>query len=474
MRNTISLLFILILSLHAQASNLPDLGAPDLIEYDAITEKKLGNQFSAILHQQYPLVETPEALSLIREIAQHITQQVQPPRPFTFYLIDLPSINAFAGPNGVIGIHTGLILKTDTEDELAAVIAHEVAHVTQHHLSRTLKQQSKYTLAGFANLLAALLIGSQNPSAGFAVYLGGTGLNLQEQLKQSRAHETEADSIGMQYLSQAGYNPEAMAQFFGKLQDEARLSPTPPEILSTHPVTQHRLAEAENRAQQLPKHHNTPSFTLHLLQITLTVNTTTPPLKFPQHSIESCYQKNLTWLEQLPPKTGKPNSSCLKQFINQHPHAKMVQLLYARILDATGKKVLAEQQFKFLVDLYPHNGAIVYRYAQFLDTHQQAPKAIELLLAHQQTNTPTLVYQKLSELYGRLHDNLASTYYQAMVSKSIGDLKKYEILITKVKEQLKTQPTSHSEIKKAIEKSIKPSKTEEIHQVNQLDISENR
>ena len=461
----ISLHLILTAQSVKASSPLPDLGAPDLITYDATTEKKLGDAFSTALHQHTTLINTPEALSLIREMGQRITQQVQPPRAFTFYLIDLPSINAFAGPNGIIGIHKGLILKTDTEDELAAVIAHEVAHVTQHHLSRTLKQQSKYTLASFANLLAALLIGSQNPSAGFAVYLGGTGINLQQQLKQSRLHESEADNIGMQYLSQAGYNPQAMAQFFAKLQDEARLSPTPPEILSTHPVTQHRLAEAENRAQQLPHHPNTPSLNLHLLQIHLTSqppSKQTPP--FPRHSIEHCYQKNLQWLEQLPPKTGTPDGVCLTHFLQKHPQNKMVRLLYARLLNATKQPQQAQQQYNLLNTLYPHTGAIAYRYAQYLAQHHQIKKAIQYLLSHQQTDTPVRIYQMLAKYYGQIKDSLASNYYQALANQTIGNQARYHILLSRVQKYLKTHPTQHPEIKKAIEKLKPPEKTKEIQQ----------
>lgn len=421
---------------HTALAALPDLGAPDLVAYDEKTEKKLGDAFSTILHNQYPLLEDPASLSMIRSIGHQLSQQVSPPRPFTFYLIQAPEINAFAGPNGIIGINTGLILKADTEDEVAAVLAHEIAHITQQHISRTLQNQTQVNLTNFASLLAAILIGSQDPSAGFAAYLGGTSLNLQQQLKNSRIHETEADSIGMQYLSSAGYNPHAMGSFFSKLSQAAQLNrDTPPEILSTHPVTQRRLAEAENRANQLPTQpsHNALTFELLKTRIqTLSQHSTALPSSTVLSTTAQCYQKNLLWLQQSPPKAKNPDLNCLKTALKQIPQHLYLRLLYAQILTQLNQTQAAQEQYALLYNLYPHNSALLNHYSQFLAQHQHPQKAITLLskaLKTNATDNPYLLYQTLGKIHTEQQQTAEAYYAQAKAYQSIGNQKRYQYLL---------------------------------------------
>jgi len=435
--SALSAILLLFINLsHTALAALPDLGAPDLVAYDAATEKKLGDAFSTILHSQYPLLEDPESLSMIRSIGHQLTQQVSPSRPFTFYLIQSPKINAFAGPNGIIGINTGLILKADTEDEAAAVLAHEIAHVTQRHLSRTLQNQTQINLTSFANLLAAILIGSQDPTAGIAAYLGGTSLNLQQQLKNARIHETEADSIGIQYLSRAGYNPHAMGSFFAKLQQAALFnSNSPPEILRTHPVTQRRLAEAENRANQLPTQpsHNTLTFELLKTRIHILSERTTPlQPSSPLSTTAQCYQKNLIWLQQTPPKTLKADLDCLKSTLKQRTQNLYLRLLYAQILTQLNQTQAAQKQYTLLYNLYPHNSALLNHYSQFLAQHQHPQKAITLLnkaLKTNATDNPYLLYQTLSKIYTKQQQTAEAYYAQAKAYQSIGNQKRYQYLL---------------------------------------------
>ncbi|GAB6070714.1 M48 family metalloprotease [Thiomicrorhabdus hydrogeniphila] len=238
-----------------KADSLPDLGSPDLVEYDSQTEQELGRAFTNALYRHYNLYEDFDTNDYIRKIGHKLASYTGNNRHYSFYVIDDNNINAFAGPNGVIGIHTGLITACDTEDELAAVIAHEISHVTQNHLSRRYEYSSTQgSINTIATLLAAILIGSQDPSAGIATLMGGMGLNMQQQLKNSRQHESEADAFGIQLLYKTGYNPHAMGDFFARLSKESQLDTIKvPEILRTHPVSEHRLAEAENRAQNLPQ-----------------------------------------------------------------------------------------------------------------------------------------------------------------------------------------------------------------------------
>lgn len=438
-------------------ATLPDLGTPDLASYDTQTEKKLGEAFSTVLHNQYPLLDDPESLSILRHIGVTLSQQVSPPRTFTFYLIQSPEINAFAGPNGIIGINTGLILKANTEDELAAVMAHEMAHVTQQHLARNLNQQPQIALTSFASLLAAILIGTQDPSAGFAAYLGSTGLNLQQQLKNSRLHEKEADNIGMHYLSRAGYDPHAMANFFAKLSQEAQFNQSaPPEILLTHPVTQNRLAEAENRASQLPAHPEHKSLDFEILKIRLhTLTRTTPPVSTAELSPSAqCYLKNVQWHITNDLKRTHPDLNCLKKSIKDNPQHLYLRLLYAQILTQLEHLQLAQKQYALLYNLYPHNSALIHLYSQFLAETHAPNKAIHILksaLSDSSSDNPYLLYQTLSQLYAMQNQMGYADYYQAKAYQTIGDHKRYQYLLRQAQKKM---PPEDTKLKLEIQREI--------------------
>jgi len=443
-------------------SALPDLGAPGLKTYDPETEKKLGDAFSTILHTQYPLLKDPESLSIFRSIGQKLSQQVSPPRPFSFYLIQAPEINAFAGPNGIIGLNTGLILKADKEDEVAAVLAHEIAHITQQHLSRTLQNQTQVNLTSFASLLAAILIGIHDPTAGMATFLGGTSLNLQQQLKNSRLHETEADSIGIQYLSQAGYDPHAMGQFFAKLSQAAQFNQdTPPEILRTHPVTQRRLAEAQNRANPLPSPPSQDRLTFKLLKIriqTLTQPSKTSPSFSSTSNIVQCYQKNLYWQQQLPPTTTKPDLNCLKTALHQKPQNLYLRLLYAQLLNEQNQAKSALEQYRLLYNLYPRNSALIHYYSQFLAAQNQPQKAIQILnhaLSNHNTDNPFLLYQTLSQIHSQQQQTAEAYYAQAKAYQTIGNQKRYQYLLQQAQAQLTPEQTA---LQKKLKQELKASK----------------
>jgi len=418
------------------SNNLPDLGAPDLKDYDSRTETQLGQAFSTTLHTHYDLVYDPIMLSYIRRIGEKITSETGKNRNFSFFIIDNPEINAFAGPNGVIGIHTGLIASAQSEDELASVIAHEVAHVTQRHLSRTFEYQNNVNTASIASLIAAILIGSQDPSAGIATYMGAMGLNIQQQLKNSRIYESEADYFGIKYLNQAGYSPYAMGEFFGRLSKEMQIyENTPPEILLTHPVTANRLAKANDRAAQLktePSSFKSDALTLIQLRLNFTTKTQTQTYdvkKLNPH--ESCYLKNL---KKLYDQGSSANASqydihCLETASQSMPKERIYKLLLAQIKTETGDQSALED-YEYLTAFYPTDFSIVYLYAQSLIKFNHKQEAIDLLTK----STPTfhyqyLLYSTLSKLYAEKNQKNYSYYYDALANYNIGNLPKSTFLV---------------------------------------------
>ncbi len=409
----------------SNASTLPDLGASDLKDYNKQTETALGRAFSTALYQHYDLVKDPVILSYIRRIGNKIASETGHSRHFSFHVINNSEINAFAGPNGIIGINTGLINAAKSEDEIASVIAHEIAHVTQRHLSRTYEYQNATSVTSIATLIAAILIGTQDPSAGLATYLGAQGLSIQHQLKNSRIHESEADYFGIKYLQDAGYNPEAMANFFDRLSKSAQIYEfKPPEILQTHPVTASRMARAKERAFQVQTEKKPfKTKTLRLIQIRLVKLEGTRPDNYQNISLtpsEKCYENNLQ-ARYNDTSPLKPNLNCLETAISNHPTQRLYKIQKANLLSFTAPKK-SFTEYKYLQAIYPSDFSIPYFYATALNRDNKKNEAIQVL----QNITPSfhyqfLLYSKLARFYSDKREKDKVYYYDALANYNIGN-----------------------------------------------------
>jgi predicted Zn-dependent protease len=238
---------------------LPDMGESVDRFMSASEEQQLGAAFMRNVRRTLPVMDDPQINRYIQTLGQRLaTFSMQPQRQFHFFVINDPAINAFAGPGGYIGVNSGLILAAQYEDELAAVIAHELAHVTQRHLARAYENTTEMSLPMTAAIIAAIILGSQ-PGMGQlseATLMGATAGTLQKQINFTRSNEQEADRIGSQTLARAGYAADAMQRFFTRLlqnnqyQEDASL-----EFLRTHPLTIKRIAGSNN----LPLASETPS-----------------------------------------------------------------------------------------------------------------------------------------------------------------------------------------------------------------------
>ncbi|VAW48754.1 hypothetical protein MNBD_GAMMA04-436 [hydrothermal vent metagenome] len=437
------LLFILVLLTPAsitQAAKLPDLGSSDLIAYNMNVEKALGRAFSAALHTQYNLNYDPDVVSYVRKIGHEMASQIGEKRSFKFYVIDDPNINAFAGPNGIIGIHTGLILAAKNEGELAAVMAHEIAHVTQNHLSRGYEKNSKQSnLNTIATLLAAALIGMYDSSAVYPTLMAGLSLDIERQLKNSRLHESEADHIGIQFLSQAGYNPHSMGDFFARLAKESQNSTSQmPEILRSHPVTERRIAESENRAQMLPvQSPKQPNNHLALIQLKLKAHikeTKTAPYTQKRSAPLSCYQKNVDLLTKKAP-FSLAQIECLQTLVKQNPNhifytTLLLQILAQHPINDSKAIHVALNQADYLLDLYPNNTAVLLSYTDFLLSLKKETQAIALLKSYVENQRYTYqVYKKLSEIYANQQQTANAYFFLALAQFDIGNTKRTSYLL---------------------------------------------
>ena len=235
----------------SSASNLPDIGNSAELLMSPEDERRLGNEFMRQVRAALPLVDDITSNEYIQALGEKLASQIDTRgQKFTFFIVDDPTINAFAGPAGYIGVHTGLILAAKTEGELSSVMAHEIAHVTQRHLFRSIESSQNMSIATVGAIIAAILLGSAaGGEVGEAVLASTMAGAQQQQLSYSRAHEQEADRVGIEMLASAGYNPNDMANFFETLEKQSRFSAhSIPEFLLTHPVTTSRIADTRGRA----------------------------------------------------------------------------------------------------------------------------------------------------------------------------------------------------------------------------------
>src|SRR6185436_6069748 len=196
-------------------------------------------------------VDDPEVSEYLAALGSRLSQaSIGARQDFEFFAIRDPSINAFALPGGFIAVHTGLISTSETESELASVLSHEIAHVTQRHIARMLGQQQQMQMPMLAALAAAILLGRSRPDLASGAAVAAQAGAVQTQLSYSRDFEREADRLGFRALETAGFDPHAMAGFFEKMQRASRIADdgTMPGYLRTHPVTIERIADAQNRA----------------------------------------------------------------------------------------------------------------------------------------------------------------------------------------------------------------------------------
>ena len=266
-------LLLLFLSPSSLANNdLPEIGTVGASALTIEKEKEYGWAFKMMANQALPIIQDPILNHYISELGQNIVSHADSVKvPFKFFLVEDEEINAAAFLGGNVKIHTGLFLYAKTESELASVIAHEVAHITQRHLARMLEQQALTNPASMAALAGSILIALVSPAAGIAALSTTLAVNAQNQINYTRLHEYEADRIGIQTLANAGYDPYGIANFFGKLAEKYKYASLPPQMLATHPLPETRLAEARLRAAQMNKSNIKSSLSYQLSKVRITV-----------------------------------------------------------------------------------------------------------------------------------------------------------------------------------------------------------
>jgi len=241
-----------LLALPGHASDLPSLGDASSAIVSPQQEHQLGRAWLSLLRGQVKQLNDPLLKDFVETSVYRLSETSQlNDRRLEFILIDSKELNAFAAPGGIVGVNGGLFFNAETEGEYIGVLAHELAHLSQRHFARGVEAQQRMQLPMMAALLAGIVIAASGAGdAGIAAIAGSQAAAIQEQRRFSRQNEQEADRIGIINMEKAGYDPRNMPTMFERLMRQYRFDARPPEFLLTHPVSESRIADTRNRAEQ--------------------------------------------------------------------------------------------------------------------------------------------------------------------------------------------------------------------------------
>jgi beta-barrel assembly-enhancing protease len=253
----------------AQDSKLPDIGSSAGELLTPARQAEYGGMMLRELRNYDYLLEDPLISEWLQDMGGRLgADSDQPRQPFTFFMLKDRQINAFATLGGYIGVNAGLVLTAEREDEVAAVISHEIAHVTQQHVLRGVERAQRDQIPILLGMLGAIVLaqsagGNSSGDASQAAIASAMGLMAQRQIDYTRSNEAEADRVGIRTLSRAGYDVAAMAGFFERMSQAMRGNrggdrERTPDYLQTHPVTTTRISEARERAEQITRETTIP------------------------------------------------------------------------------------------------------------------------------------------------------------------------------------------------------------------------
>jgi len=409
-----------------RAIELPEMGTSANTVLSPAEERILGEAFIRQLRLQIEVLDDSQINDYINALGNRLVSYSDTPeQTFHFFVVNESSINAFAVPGGYIGLHSGLILNSRSEDELASVIAHEIAHITQRHIARTLEAAQRFSLPSVAALIAAMVVGVNNPQIGQAAATAVMAGNAQLQINFTRKHEQEADRIGMQLLAQAGFDPASMPAFFQRLLTATRYyQGTVPEFLQTHPVTTDRIAEAQDRAKNYSQKPYVDSPLYHLMRAKLLVLTTDNHNKLIKKLEEMLADKRYRderatryalALALLADQQTKAVETQINWLLKHDEKRVMYQLLKAQLAWANQQPEQALEIYQQTLEIYPRDGSLILDYADKLLQHQKPEQAKTVLAkisaaknpeyyrllaqAHQKTDNPAEARLALTEYY---------------------------------------------------------------------------
>lgn len=369
---------------------LPDFGSPADVALSKSREAQLGRGVMLQLRNAGVVVDDPQLTEYISSLGSQLSSRANNGDfQFRFFFDKDDRINAFALPGGYVGVNSGLLLATNNENELAGVLAHEVSHVTQRHIARAMYDNEHTSIVSMAAMLAAILLGAATNVQGDAVagiVMGAQGLTQQRQINFTRANEIEADRVGMEVLSAAGFDPNGMSSFFEEIGKRyGAQEQYVPELLQSHPVTTERIAEARARARQLPQTKHADSVAYGLAKARMEVlSAPTPEAAFArfkdQGDSNNPADRYGLALSQMRMNLNDNAERIMRDLATEYPTVIAYRIGQAEALMASGTSDEALARYKDAERLFPRNVPLTISYAEALIAAGQAAAAHSLLL----------------------------------------------------------------------------------------------
>ena len=370
-------------------TSMPDLGDVSQTVLTQQDEQRIGEQIMRDVSTSDDVVQDIEIIDYLNALGNRlVAASPDKLQKFKFFVVQDNSINAFAMPGGVVGVHTGLIAVSNSESELASVLGHEIGHVTQHHLARMLASQKYDTFKNIAGIALALLVARSNPELANGALAASSAVGVQRQLDYTREYEREADRVGLSILDAAGFDVRAMPAFFTTLQRGTRFTEgTAPSFLRTHPLTAERIADVANRVEAMPYHQVADSLTFSLVKAKLRAN-----IGLAQDAVEQ-FQDNLKehrFANETAEHYGLAVAMLRKNDVagaqNQMQWLRksaeknaFIESLDARIQVARNNPQAAAAQYAKGLNAFPAHRGLIYGYAEHFLAINQPDKAIKLV-----------------------------------------------------------------------------------------------
>ena len=386
---------------------LPDLGSPNDVYLSKLDEPAIGRAYFRNMRQQGQVVEDPLLNEYLQDLGSKLSSKVQDGDfEFNYFFVPQNSINAFAMPGGYIGIHTGLCVAADNESQLASVLAHEISHVTQRHISRQIGDQVPNSIQGGLILLGAILIGamSGNSEVVEAGAMVAPSIMSQNQIDFTREMEIEADAIGIKTLGISGYDPYAMSDFFEKLStgSDPRNAQSI-EFLRTHPTSVNRSAAAKKQARRMTVERKDESLGFELSKARIRhFNSSTPEKSYEyfsdkvnvnrfsnelsDHQIGNLYGLALSMVQLGLVDDAEP---IINRFLNEKHEFGHFHILYADLMIEKNESMKALKHLYKRLQLSPRNIPLTIKYAELELSYGEPKKAHDILLDLFNNKVPT-------------------------------------------------------------------------------------
>jgi len=438
----------LLVSSMALADELPNLGDESQSALSPVQERKLGEGVMAQIRSNPAYLDDPEVTDYLNWIGYRlVANSPDPGGPFEFFAIADSGINAFALPGGFVGVYSGLLLTAQSESELAGVLAHEIAHVTQHHIARMIAGQQRTGLASLAALAVAILAARSNPEASTAAIAATQAGAIQSQLNFTRENEREADRIGLQILAKSGFDVHAMPTFFERLQKATRVYETgAPSYMRTHPITFERIADIQSRIEDAPFRQIPDSLEFQLVRARISardgsgrdaVTNFDRLLEERKFSSEAAARYGLVVaLLRVGDKVRARQEMVL--LLGLKAKSPMIDALAAQTLISGGEVEKGLAIYRDSLRANPSRTALIYGYTDALLDAKKAADAIQFLTgrvgrgpadpqlyefearAYSAMGKRLLQHRALAEVYV-LRGNLPSAIEQLQIAKKAGD-----------------------------------------------------